>query len=338
MAEIAAAPDSSETGSVDGYLEVLDRANNVVDRFAVSSLPVSVGRAYDNDLVVADPFVCPHHLTIDRDETGETVAADRNSINGLFAQRTRHRVQSCVLTDGQPIRFGHTRLRYRSRTFQVDATLPDHHTRKALGVFESPGLQLLVFASTLLILWASGFLDSVEIREASEPAFDVIVPVTMIVVWAGLWAFAGRVVTHRIKFLAHCAIISSALTALLLIDTGIDYIAFSLSVDEVRSSFGLLTVLLIASVLLYSHLRFATLLAPWRLAMVSSAIACAVVGLLYLKTHIDSDEFSASPNLQATLKAPQFKVAQGRSTTEFFGALEGLHGRVRLAAQAEPNL
>ena len=47
-----------------GYIEILDGKGNVLERTAVESFPVNIGRAYTNQVIVTDPHVCPMHLTI----------------------------------------------------------------------------------------------------------------------------------------------------------------------------------------------------------------------------------------------------------------------------------
>ena len=118
----------------------------------------------------------------------------------------------------------------------------------------------------------------------------------------------------------------------------VEYIAFSFAIDEIRSSLSLAASLLVANAMLYAHLRVATLSSPWRLGFVSVVIACAVFGLLSLKGRIESDDFSAAPNLSATLKAPQFKLAKSQSSDEFFAELHGLHERIREASQVNDAL
>ena len=51
-----------------GYVEVLDAKGNVTERVRVDSFPIQVGRAYSNHVVINDPYVCPVHLAIERDE------------------------------------------------------------------------------------------------------------------------------------------------------------------------------------------------------------------------------------------------------------------------------
>ncbi|HEY2921351.1 MAG TPA: FHA domain-containing protein, partial [Candidatus Binatia bacterium] len=66
-----------------GYVEVLDAKGNVTERVPVDSFPVQVGRAYSNQVVINDPYVCPVHLAIERDEDDRLIARDLDSVNGL---------------------------------------------------------------------------------------------------------------------------------------------------------------------------------------------------------------------------------------------------------------
>ena len=311
-----------------GFLEVLDRSGNVAERVRINDLPLRIGRAYDNDVIIADPYVCPHHVRIRLDDSGQLLAEDLGSVNGLYENGNRERVQTASLAPGARMRLGHTRLRFRSVDYEVAPTLPDHHARQFLGLYENRLIQVLIFVITMATLWASSFFETVEKREASEPAFELVLPVIFILVWAGAWAFAGRVITHRVKFVVHCAVISVALLTLFAFDTTLEYLAFALSMDHIRTVVSVLGGLAILGLALYSHLRFATLASRLRLGVVASAISVSVIGLVVLKFHVESAEFSVIPHNRATLKAPVFRVVEGESADDFFTRISELRDDV----------
>ena len=66
------------------WVEILSRHHDVVARYRCED-GARIGRAYDNDVVVDDPYVAPHHARIVRDEAGELFAEDLGSVNGLYA-------------------------------------------------------------------------------------------------------------------------------------------------------------------------------------------------------------------------------------------------------------
>lgn len=317
-----------------GYLEILDRLGYVAERVPLTDFPVSVGRAYDNDVIVADQYVCPHHLQLLVDDSSQIMAEDLGSVNGLFVRASTRAVPKVSLSTGTQIRIGHTVLRYRSIEFQVGETTPDRHTRKLLGAYENRIVQLAVFVLTLGVLLLSNYLDSVERREVTEPAFELVFPLAFILVWSGLWTFAGRVITHRIKFLVHCAIVCAALTTVFLFDTALDYLAFALDADELRTVVSVVGGLIIVSAVLYAHLRFSTLASPALLASSATAISFVVMGMLLLKGHIDRSAFNVNPQYQVTLKAPAFRLVPGESPDDFFGRIDTLRDGVVVNAQA----
>ena len=47
-----------------GYIEILDQKGEVTRVFPSTRFPVTIGRAYTNQVILDDPFVCPEHVTI----------------------------------------------------------------------------------------------------------------------------------------------------------------------------------------------------------------------------------------------------------------------------------
>ncbi|HYC15496.1 MAG TPA: FHA domain-containing protein, partial [Stellaceae bacterium] len=73
------------------WIEVLGRHRDVVARLRFAGAEIRVGRAYDNDLVLDDPYVAPRHLLIRRETGGALVAEDLGSANGLYLDRGKTR-------------------------------------------------------------------------------------------------------------------------------------------------------------------------------------------------------------------------------------------------------
>ena len=66
-------------------VEVLSRHRDVVARYRSDASATTVGRAYDNDVVIDDPAVAAHHLRIFRDDGGR--ARGREQQFGAYAIR-----------------------------------------------------------------------------------------------------------------------------------------------------------------------------------------------------------------------------------------------------------
>ena len=80
-------------------------------RVPVGDQPISVGRAPDCDLVLADPTVSKRHLELRR-QGADVVVADLGSTNGTRVNGAG--IQTRALADGDEIRLGATVLRYEA--------------------------------------------------------------------------------------------------------------------------------------------------------------------------------------------------------------------------------
>ena len=70
-----------ENPAISGVIEVMNRSGQVLQRIPWAGKRLTVGRAYDNDIIVGDPYVCPHHLTISN-MGGQLQFQDLGSLNG----------------------------------------------------------------------------------------------------------------------------------------------------------------------------------------------------------------------------------------------------------------
>jgi signal transduction histidine kinase len=94
------------------WVEVLSRHHDVLSRHRCDD-DASIGRAYDNDVVLDDPYVAPHHVRLAREADGALYAEDLGTVNGI-STGPRARRQSRVPLDGREVlHVGRTLLRVR---------------------------------------------------------------------------------------------------------------------------------------------------------------------------------------------------------------------------------
>lgn len=64
-------------------IEIVTRGEKVLSLHKFSGQKVTIGRAYDNDLVLQEEHICPHHATLSLDENGDMQLTDISEINGI---------------------------------------------------------------------------------------------------------------------------------------------------------------------------------------------------------------------------------------------------------------
>ena len=169
------------------WIEVLARDGEVRSRERVDSGEARIGRAFDNDVVIDDPHVAPHHLRIFRGEDGELVAEDLGTVNGLYAEHGAVRVPRVASKGAAGLRIGRTVLRVHDGTQAVAAekplTPPRAHARWDVGL--AAGLFLLI----LLLNW----LNLTTEPNANVVLLPMIGLATALALWTGLWAVLSRI-------------------------------------------------------------------------------------------------------------------------------------------------
>src|SRR5579863_989254 len=105
------------------WVEILSRQLGVIARHRCAGPEIRIGRGYENDIVLDDPYVAAAHLRITRSADGVLMAEDLGSANGLFVGTSKERVRRAIIEGDHTLRVGHTLLRIREADFAV---APEH--------------------------------------------------------------------------------------------------------------------------------------------------------------------------------------------------------------------
>ena len=283
----------------NGLIEILDRAGRVTQRVPLSALPMTVGRGYDNDVILDDPYVSPLHLRLELGADQALTAVDLDSTNGLYREGEKRPLPCVELSSGKGARIGHTILRYRAPDFAVPDALVDRSGRSLLALFENPLALTLIALCTLISLLFYSFLQTVETVETVKLLANLVFPVLLVLIWSGVWAFASKLISHKLHFFSHCGIASAGVLVFSLFEFGLGYLVFALDMDALERFLLMLGGALIMGLMLYGHLRFCSLAAPLRLAITAAALALTVIGLAVLQTSRHLLDFSQAPRYHA---------------------------------------
>jgi hypothetical protein len=312
-------------------LEVFDpRAPGVRTRLRLDTLPLSVGRGYHNDLILDDPYVDAAHARLALDETGALVIEDLGSTNGTEIGDASLRAGRASLRPGTTVRLGRTTLRIRDAAEPVPAALLAAASgEQGFGRWlPHTGAQLGVVALAAAVVALNSWLGTFE-RAAADSVFTLLLGAAMLVMlWAGIWAVAGRVVVQRFAFAGHLAVASLAIVAILGWTTLAEWAEFFFP-DNLVSAFGEFAVgLAVTAALVAGHLRFAsnrTRRQRWNAGFVVCGIFLAIGGLAML---VDEDAFTDIPTFSGTLKPVPAQWVPTTSVDDFVASIGELRDEV----------
>jgi FHA domain len=304
------------------WIEILSRQRDVAARFRIAGAEARIGRGYDNDVVVDDPYVAANHLRVFRDEAGQLAAEDMGSVNGTYLDGSRSRSARIVINGKDTIRIGHTSIRVRDVSHEVERE----------RVAPSEGRLLPVALAVVLGVAVLGFYAlKVWLTQTSEPrASTYVTPILMIVstilVWVGIWALMTRIFSGRSRFLLNLSIALVCAAALLLYVELAKVAAFAWTLPSIGAYEYVVIWSIIAAACLF-HLRAIGHTRLWLKGTIVALLLGAMVAVLALQ---QSEAFSDSGRQQATrqLLPPSFRAVPLQDENAFFGDIGKLKARL----------
>jgi hypothetical protein len=313
------------------FVEVLGRGGEVVQRHPVARLPATLGRAYDNDVILDDPYVAPHHLRLERAESGELALVDLESRNGLFALDPTTRVARAPARPEARFRIGHTQLRIRPRSYAVAA---EREVAGRKPWFRRPVAFVGLWAAALACVLIYAFTSTIERIEPLKLAMPAVWVTLGLCVWASVWAFAGKALAGRGNFVAHLTIGLAAFVLLIVTITLGGYAAFAFSSSAIDEG----TIVPIAAVLawaLYRHLALVSRQPRGMLALAAVGIVVGAFGVLSLAEQAGQRDNLARMAFLKEIKSPAVRLVPGASPEAFFAAAQDLKPTVDALRRAE---
>jgi pSer/pThr/pTyr-binding forkhead associated (FHA) protein len=103
-------------------LELLKRNGKVESFHKISGDQASIGRAYNNDIVISNQFICPNHLSI-KVQDGKVWIKDNNSVNGVSTEKNVKIEEDIPIELGQRFVIGNQAMRVVSSDQNINATV-----------------------------------------------------------------------------------------------------------------------------------------------------------------------------------------------------------------------
>jgi hypothetical protein len=310
------------------WIEVLSHHGDVATRIPIEGDEARIGRAFDNDVVVDDPHVAPHHLRIYRAGDGELVAEDIGTLNGLFPEHGAHRVKLLSLAKEPGFRIGRTGLRVRDARHPVAPekllTPPRAHAKWSI----------LLGAVLMLMLLVLQWLNLTTQPSANALFLPLLGFVTVLALWTAAWSVLSRIFFGQAQFALMSRIAVTACIALVAWDTLAEFASFSLAWRDAAEYSGLGAWALLGAAC-YGHLHA---IGPRHMrAAMGLVIALVVAGaaLQYFGRSETRRVIGQRASL-GELKPPEFRALPLASADDFFLKADAAKTRVDKARTKEP--
>ena len=302
------------------FIETLARNGDVLHRQQVNVLPIRIGRAYDNDVILDDDYVAPRHALVDLDSNNKLMLHDLGSRNGVV--KNGKRLPSLALNGHTIVRIGHTSLRVRAAGFPVPAELLDRTMHGWEGAL--PGIAGMVLAA-IVALGVTWLFDTRQ----SQPTLylqALAVGVGGAVAWGGAWAFANRLFSRHARLGRHTFIIGSGAAALLLWELVSNTLAYAFALEPL-TRYGSHGVIVLAAGIVYFHL--ATVKPPLRTRFRWLCLLLAVVGSgLMLIANVQRSGRAADELYMGVVLPPSMRASPDHAVDAYIDQVDAMKDRI----------
>lgn len=313
------------------FVEVLGRHGEVVARRPVTRWPAHVGRAYDGEVILDDPYVAPRHLRIEPGADGRFAVSDLQSANGLTLPPSSLRVAETLVGPEDVVCIGHTRLRVRPVSYLV----PPEAVLRAAGAHRRPLGFIAAAATFLAIMVWNTWITTIGQNEKTQLLSVAIGTCVAVGAWIAVWALVGRAVGGRDNFASHGFVVCAGLVAIVVADELLDYLAFAVDVSWLEYG-GIVTAMAIFGYVIYRHLRLNSRAGRKSLAIISAVASLAVSGAFAGMQMASEASREGRMRYDQTIKPPLFLWVNGDATGVFLVRAQKLRDKSDALAKVEP--
>ncbi|MEX2354143.1 MAG: FHA domain-containing protein [Gammaproteobacteria bacterium] len=289
---------------------------------------LSIGRAFDNDVILTDPTVDPHHALIERDEKGEWILRDLDSLNGVYDGHKNRVHGSAGLVPGSEYRLGKTCIHIYTPEYKVPAASRIGGAVQAMDLLGNP---LIVMAAVLLTFSVYALRQWQNMFGAFE--WQDIVNISLVIFGSALaitifWAVIGRILRHQANFRKQWTIVLIFMVGQYLLSILYDLVLFNTLDYMLSMAVMILFECVLVAILLWFNLYLATNQSASQRLKTAVAVSLVLMVLSVYSEFVFRPEFSATPDYVRVLKPPLYLFAGTVTEEEFIADAADVFARL----------
>lgn len=304
-------------------VEVLARHGRVRERYKLNGADIAIGRAYQNDVIIGDPYVCPLHLQLHYSaDDGCWRVLDQSTQNGTFLVGSGRLQQLHILRSGDEFDIGETRIRLLLPQHEIAATRRLPTGRLLADYLGSPITAVALLVSTLGLFAFAQYLGQGKEAKLQELVLEALMFLAVPFVWACVWGLIGRVAVHDARFAFHLSMGSLLVVSLFVLSISAEYLGFGFSNDNLTLWMESLGEGVLVCAFLLAGLQMATQMQRMRRWVVANGIAWALVSITVLTYVVKSDPYESQAAMSFALKPPFARLQAATTQEEFMAGLD----------------
>lgn len=210
-------------------IEEITRNHKLLHRHKLTQDNISIGRGYQNDIILADPHVCPEHLSLTYTDSTWHID-DKNSINGTVLEKSqgkKHQADQQIIHDGDVLILGKSQLRLLFRDHKVANTIAFSTFEPLIDFIRHPVAVFISIALFMLIAGNISYLNQPTETNISQLFVGAFSMSLLFALWPAGVALMSHITKHDPRILAQLGISFSFFILMWLTDLAEEIIAFN---------------------------------------------------------------------------------------------------------------
>ncbi len=327
--------NDNEVGSMEIFIEEISRGQKLLHRHRLTKDKIAIGRGYDNDIILADPHICPNHLVLSFNN-GVWSIEDKYSINGTFLENPKEKKQAAdkhIVEDGDILSIGKSQLRILFSDHKVADTISFSPFESFINFMRHP---IALFMSITLFTLVAGiisYLDQPVELNFSQLLVNSIGISLLLSLWPAIVALVSHLTKHDARIMTQLGISFAFFNLMWVSDLLETIVAFNSANGAMLTVLSALLPIGLAFCLFWFNCNIGFHLTAKRQVVVAASITTLLFGGGYLIQYSKKPEFSARPQYDSTLMAPSFLFASSSTVDEFIKDSSALFDKANKAAQ-----
>ncbi|MFT6991658.1 MAG: hypothetical protein ACJASL_003646 [Paraglaciecola sp.] len=308
-------------------LELLSRKNIPLKHYKFEQDYVCVGRDFNNDLRLDDPYVCPSHMLVAIDpESGKLMVNDCQSTNGIKVNNKF--VRQATLNSNDVIKIGRTRLRIIDTKVPLAEAMPLSELEENLSWLNQSFLAICLAFVCLGFLLISQYLGSVQEFTLIKALPSELGQLAAFCLWPLSFAILAKVVkkeSHIVSQFSLMWLIVLLANALILLQM---IAIFNIHPGAWFTWMELVIFAIVVGGFIWLSLFIAFHQTNYRRNIIACSMTFIIVAPIYALGFLNSDEFNPRPSYNPILLPPTYNITSAVPTDTFIDHANGLFNQV----------
>jgi hypothetical protein len=318
-------------------IEEITRNHKLLHRHKLNQNNITIGRNYQNDIILTDPHICPQHLSLSYSQNDWRIN-DNNSINGTSLENNDGNKQDGhqqVLNDGDVIILGKSQLRILFKNHRVADTIAFSPFESLIDLIRHPIAVFTSIALFILIAANISYLNQPTETNISQLFVSAFSMSLLFALWPAGVALVSHLTKHDPRILAQLGISFTFFILMWLSDLLEEIIAFNSASNSVLGLLIALVPIGLAFSLFWLNSYIGFHVSSKRRIVVALSITTLLFGGSYLLQYSKKPEFNPHPQYSATIMAPSYLIAPSKSVDSFIEQSNALFEQANKAAQQD---